>query len=217
MSVLPTLSEKCCLTNSPGVWSKLWSISGNSSTIGRPVRRPWVQNLISRISVWEAVAYCLVAAATMLLLVLVDREKSGAYEEALDNYRSNAGLRSREAAAQLEGKFRQVYQGIRTLARLPGTRSIDRYARNFDENARSSAQEIYNNLAESVAISEVYIVPVDFDPDAIDPNTGKLQEPITTFDELIVGRTAIAGCLMPQSRTSIARSRSRKLKFMNTG
>lgn len=149
-----------------------------------------MRSLTIRISVWEALAYGLVVIAATLLFVLVDHEKSASHREALDNYRSNAGLRSREAAAQLEGKFRQIYQGIRTLARLPGTRSIDRYARNFDENARSSAQEIYNNLAESVAISEVYIVPADFDPDAIDPNTGRFQEPITTFDELIVGRNA---------------------------
>ncbi len=76
------------------------------------------------------------------------------------------------------------------MARLPGVRSINRYARNFDENARSSAQEIYNNLAESIAVSEVYIVPVDFDPDAIDPITKQSQQPIATFDALIVGRTA---------------------------
>ena len=39
-------------------------------------------------------------------------------------------------------------------------------------------------------MSEVYIVPVDLQPDFLDPNTGRLQEPITTFDELIVGRSA---------------------------
>jgi signal transduction histidine kinase/CheY-like chemotaxis protein len=152
--------------------------------------RPWMAIPTARMSVWEALAYGLVAAAMALLLVLIHLEKSTAHEEALKNYRGNASLRTREAATQLEAKFRQIYQGIRTLARLPGTRSIDRYARNFDENARSSAQEIYNNLAESVAISETYIIPAEFDPDAIDPNTGRHQEPITTFDELIVGRTA---------------------------
>lgn len=146
-------------------------------------------NKLRRIS-FSALPYVVVVVAAAIFLMLAKWEKDAAYDEALRNYRSDASLQSRRAASQIEAKFRQIYQGIRTLARLPGVRSIDRYAQSFDENARSSAQEIYNNLAESVAVSEVYIVPVDFDPDAVDPNTGKLQEPITTFDELIVGRTA---------------------------
>ena len=81
-----------------------------------------------------------------------------------------------------------IYQGLRTIARLPGTRNIDRYAKNLDENTRHSIQEIYNNLFDNIALSEVYIVPVDFDPDRIDPNTGKPSEPIITFDEFIVGK-----------------------------
>lgn len=81
-----------------------------------------------------------------------------------------------------------MYQGLRTIARLPGTRFIDRYGKNLDQNTRLSIQEIYNNLYDNIALSEVYIVPVDFDPDTIDPNTGKPAEPIITFDELIVGK-----------------------------
>lgn len=81
-----------------------------------------------------------------------------------------------------------IYQGLRTIARLPGTRNIDRYARNLDENTRHSIQEIYNNLFDNIALSEVYIVPVNFDPDRIDPVTGKPSEPIITFDEFIVGK-----------------------------
>jgi len=83
-----------------------------------------------------------------------------------------------------------MYQGLRTIARLPGTRYIDRYGKNLDENTRLSIQEIYNNLYDNIALSEVYIVPVDFDPEVIDSNTGKPSEPIITFDEFIVGKLA---------------------------
>lgn len=152
------------------------------------------------ISLRSALPYALVLAAAAFLLLLAEKEKDASFEEALRNYRRDASLQSRRAAAQVEEKFRLIYQGIRTLARLPGVRSIDRYAKNFDENARASAQEIYNNLAESVAVSEVYILPVDFDPDAVDPNTGKFQEPITTLDALIVGRTAETSGFHPHDR-----------------
>ncbi|MFQ5513438.1 MAG: sensor histidine kinase [Myxococcota bacterium] len=97
---------------------------------------------------------------------------------------------TRRVAGDVEQVLQELYRNLRTIARLPGVRSIDRYARGFNEIERKVVQEIYNNAATSVALSEVYIVPLDLDPDAIDPHTGKLQEPITTFDELIVGRHA---------------------------
>ena len=76
------------------------------------------------------------------------------------------------------------------MARLPGVRKIDRYAQHFDADSRQTVQELYNNLANRVALSEVYIVPLDLDPDRIDPHTGKPQTPTTTFDKLITGKNA---------------------------
>jgi len=39
-------------------------------------------------------------------------------------------------------------------------------------------------------MSEVYVVPLDLEPDKMDPVTRKPQIPITTFDHLIINRTA---------------------------
>ncbi|MEZ5923831.1 MAG: ATP-binding protein [Hyphomicrobiaceae bacterium] len=105
-------------------------------------------------------------------------------------WQKEAALRTHDYARAVEGAFAQIYQGLRTLARLPGIRNIDRYATNLSVDARAGAQEIYNNLASNVAISEVYVVPVDFDPEATDPETLEPEKPIITFDELIIGRTA---------------------------
>ncbi|MGE3174736.1 MAG: ATP-binding protein [Planctomycetota bacterium] len=110
--------------------------------------------------------------------------------EARERWALGVDPETRGVANAMTDVFRTMYEGLRTIARLPGVRGIDRYARDFDSNARQTVQEIYNNLATHVEMSEVYIVPLDLDPDAIDPNTGELQEPIVTFDELIVGRTA---------------------------
>ena len=109
---------------------------------------------------------------------------------ALEHYRSESSLRSLNVAHDIERTVTQIYSGLRTIARLPGVRSIERHAVGFDEDARTSVQETYNNLALSVAMSEVYIVPLDLDPDRIDPVTKEPEAPITTFDELIVGRHA---------------------------
>jgi signal transduction histidine kinase/CheY-like chemotaxis protein len=123
------------------------------------------------------------------LTVQVEREKVASLEKARTEHIEKIHQDSRRIAVRLENYVDQIYRGLRTIARLPGVRSIERHARNFDET-RIGAQEIYNNLAETVKVSEVYILPVDFDPDAIDPVTGKPEEPIVTFDELIVGRSA---------------------------
>ena len=118
---------------------------------------------------------------------------------AMDNYRAE----SREATARVtltvENIFSQMYHGLRTIARLPGVRAIDSHTEGLEfrgggdglaDDARQTVQEIYNNLASNIAVSEVYIVPAGLEPDQINPDTGKLWEPWITFDELIVGKTA---------------------------
>ena len=72
------------------------------------------------------------------------------------------------SAVNVEASFRQMYQGIRTIARLPTVRALEAESHSLHEDARVSAQEIYNNLAENLSVSELYIVPADFDPDRVD-------------------------------------------------
>lgn len=111
-------------------------------------------------------------------------------DSALHHYRIESHEKSMLVSRRVENTFQQMYQGLRTMARLPGVQTIDRYAKHFDINARGAVQEIYNNLGSNVAMSEVYIVPLDLEPDQIDPFTKKTQVPITTFDHLIINRTA---------------------------
>ena len=134
--------------------------------------------------------YGVIVAIGIALAVLVhlrlERDLGGEKE----NFRQEAHERALITKAGIESRIALVYQGIRTMARLPGVRGIDRYARNFDTNARATVQELYNNLASGVAMSEVYIVPDGMDPDRIDPVTGEPEAPVVTFDELIIGRHA---------------------------
>ncbi len=110
-------------------------------------------------------------------------------DRSLKHYRAVQHEATVVEATHVESQLHEMYQGLRTMARLPGVRAIDRHANNFDANARSAMQEIYNNLASNVSMSEVYIVPADLNPDQVDPVTKKLQIPITTFDHLIVGKS----------------------------
>ncbi len=100
-------------------------------------------------------------------------------------------------AERVEYTFQEIYSSLRTIARLPSVREYR--ATEFDDkdlcdsildaNTCLTVQELYNALASEVAVSELYIVPVEFDPDGLDPTHAAPREPITTFDELIIGRT----------------------------
>jgi hypothetical protein len=86
----------------------------------------------------------------------------------------------------IEEKFDQIYRTLRTMSLLPGVRKIDRYGKKFDLDAKGAVQQLYNNVFTTTKVSEIYLLPNAIDPDKIDKNTGKPEEPIMTFDELIV-------------------------------
>ena len=110
------------------------------------------------------------------------------YDAALQNYRKNATIEAEETAKAISHSLAYIYQGIRTISLLPSVQSINRHGTNLDTNARESIIQIYNNMASNVAVSEIYIVPVDINPDALDPVTGKNQEPILMFDDKVAAK-----------------------------
>ncbi|MCX5689183.1 MAG: hypothetical protein NTV94_05240, partial [Planctomycetota bacterium] len=106
-------------------------------------------------------------------------------------YVQQASQHTMQVRSRVERTLGTIYKGLRTIARLPGVRSIDGSVEQFEGNAKGAVQELYNNIASDVAMSEVYIVPRDLDPDA--PTDSKAhKEPYLTFDEMIVGKTADA-------------------------
>ncbi len=144
-------------------------------------------------TVKERQAYIVILLAGLVLSAIVHSKYRSDLASALETFRHQQANETTFVVHDVENTLGQMYQGLRTIARLPGVRAIDRYAGlhgPFSGDTRQTVQELYNNVATNVEMSEVYIVPVDLKPDEIDPHTGKLQEPITTFDELILGRHA---------------------------
>ncbi|MEK6701909.1 MAG: ATP-binding protein [Planctomycetota bacterium] len=140
---------------------------------------------------WRAtVVYLAAAVAASAIGWTAIHTHQRASREALADFRAESAACTDLQARNVSTTLNRMYEGLRTIARLPGVRNIDRYAKNFSDDARLTVQEIYNNLGSNVAMSEVYIVPLDLQPDKIDPVTGKPQAPITTFDHTIIGRTA---------------------------
>lgn len=129
----------------------------------------------------------LVIGSALTLLLGVHWKASVDLEEALRVYRMDAHTQAELAAKRMESALVQVYQNIRTISYLPSVRTIDRHSTNLNEDGKQSIQQIYNNLATNVAVSEVYIVPESLNPDIIDPVTNEKEIPILMFDKLVVG------------------------------
>lgn len=113
-------------------------------------------------------------------------------ETARRNFVQEERYKTRQVATRVEEVFHTMYEGMRIITRLPGVKNIDRYAQNLDVNTRRAVHEIYNNIADNVALSEIYIVPLDFDPERIDPVLGQPEEPVIMFDNRITGRTVLS-------------------------
>jgi methyl-accepting chemotaxis protein len=69
---------------------------------------------------------------------------------------------------------------------MPAVRRATRHGENLDADNRATINYIYDNLHASISLSEIYIVPATFDPHALDPVTGKNEEPILMFDGHVV-------------------------------
>lgn len=105
-----------------------------------------------------------------------------------------AAHNERQAAViveRFEHLFRDMYQGLRTTARLPSVRNaLASEPGSIEDDALEALQEIYRNLRANIALSEVYLVPGHFDPDKTDGGTGQPQEPLLEYDEYIRGQNA---------------------------
>ena len=144
-----------------------------------PARKP------DPISRWPYAGYAAILAVGIAAAVFSEATSRSEYRSAVSAYKLEARERGAAAAKDVEGALKQIYQNIRTISMLPSVMKIDRHGANLDSDARLAIQQIYNNLKSNVAVSEVYIVPADFDPAKIDPATGEPEEPILMFDELI--------------------------------
>ena len=129
------------------------------------------------------VTICLVAIG---LLYAANRQSDQQQAAARQTFSDAARASARSDVQKLNVSLRSIYENIRTLASLPSVRNIERHGQNLGSEARVTFQQIYNNLASNVAVSEVYIVPIDLAPDQTDSLTGKPEEPILMFDELII-------------------------------
>ena len=133
-----------------------------------------------------AAVSCL-AACGAAMSYAVSLKTSADTESALTAYRAKAHLEAESVGKTTAAAFDQIYQNLRTISLLASVRRIDRHAVTLSTDGRQAIQQIFNNLASNIAVSEVYIVPESLDPDQRDPKTGENQVPILMVDKVRLG------------------------------
>jgi methyl-accepting chemotaxis protein len=124
----------------------------------------------------------LVAAVPAGIAVGVFCKAGADRADALAAYRAAAHAETELSARTVAAAINQIYQRLRTISLFASVRNIDRHGRTLGAEGRQAIQQIHDNLKSDTDVREVYVVPVDLDPGAIDPVTGKKQEPILMFD-----------------------------------
>lgn len=126
-----------------------------------------------------------IAALVGALIVALSARHDDALAQLLDAHRERSARLAEHQAERVGAVFARMYGGLRTMSRLPGVRAAVAAGEPLTGDARVTVQELYNALGSEVALSEVYLVPRDIDPDA--PEGTVHLEPLVTFDELITG------------------------------
>ena len=133
----------------------------------------------------HTIAYALIALFGIGAGIAIHVNASFGYQSAKDRFRAESHAATQAAANAAQTQFDAIFQNIRTISRLPSVKNTDRHGTKINQDAIATIQEIYNNLASDVAVSEVYVVPKDLDADQIDPVTGAPQTPILMFADLL--------------------------------
>lgn len=95
-----------------------------------------------------------------------------------------------DVANTIAEKFKVSYETLRTVSLLPGVRKIEKAGEVLGEDTIGSIQQLYNSTFLNISLSEIYVLPKDFDHQRINPVTKKNEEPLAIFDELIADSTA---------------------------
>jgi signal transduction histidine kinase/CheY-like chemotaxis protein/HPt (histidine-containing phosphotransfer) domain-containing protein len=134
-----------------------------------------------RRSLWSG--HGVIIAVGIVLLILARIKADADYVAAIEDFRQTSQTEATAAAERVSSSFSQIYENLRTISLLPNIRRIERHAENLNSDARESTQQIYLNLHNDVAVSEIYVVPLDLDPERVDPVTQRPEAPIIVFDE----------------------------------
>jgi diguanylate cyclase (GGDEF)-like protein len=149
---------------------------------------------------YTGVAVLLSAATAAGIGIHLDAERKSAI--AWQHHLVEEQAVSKQEAMRVGKSFSALYENLRTISMLPGVRKIDRHGTTLGDDGRQTIEQVYNNLASSIDISELYIIPASLDRQRIDTATGRPEGPILVFDDLIVRSRQVPASLAASAQTT---------------
>jgi signal transduction histidine kinase len=156
---------------------------------------------------------CIFSYVVLVILITISFKRFENLQK--NHFVETQQIKSRELQSFIERRLSLMYQGLRTISRMPGVIKMDLHGHNLTPDARQSIQEIYNNLNLNIHMSEVYIVPINLNPDKIDPRTKKMEAPPVTFDK-ILGKNIKTDLRVADSEDEIEIYEYREMEKHNT-
>lgn len=130
--------------------------------------------------------YVVIAASAAILAYTLHICAWRDYASLRDQYVAKSRNEAIVGSQKVDIALTTVYDSLRTIASLPGIRKSGRHAATIDPQTNEMIQQVYNNLASGVSVSEVYVVPATINPDRIDPETQAPEAPVVMFDQMIL-------------------------------
>ena len=124
--------------------------------------------------------YLAIIVAGLLVCVGLKYETSRQYLVAWQHHLETQQNKARDYSKRVNSFFDSLNDNLRTLGALPGIRRIDQANQNVTADDRETIQQVYNNLARNVDVTQGYVVP--FGTDAA---TGRALPPAVTLGQLI--------------------------------
>jgi signal transduction histidine kinase len=123
------------------------------------------------------VGYLAILLAGLLLCLGVRFEANRQYLVAWQQYLESRQVDSKDYTKRVSSFFSVLNDNLGTLSHLPSVRKIDRHGTNLGIDGRETIQQVYNNLAKNIAVTKLYIVPLNFDFETLDMVTGRMDVP----------------------------------------
>jgi signal transduction histidine kinase len=130
------------------------------------------------------VGYLAILLAGLLLCLGVRYEANRQYLVAWQQYLEARQVDSKDYTKRVGSFFSALNDNLGTLSFLPSVRKIDRHGINLGIDGQETIQRVYNNLAKNIAVTKLYIVPLNFDSKKLDLAMGQMEEPILELDRI---------------------------------
>ena len=132
---------------------------------------------MQNVSLKTRIAFVLFCSLVITYILYVVEQQH--HDKLVQSTHNEAKQQTKIIAQQLEFRLRLFYQGLRTIARIQGIRNLHINDFNISLTQQQNIQEIFNNLIENIQISEIYVIPKQFNP-----NGGRHTRPALAFENI---------------------------------